>query len=455
MTMAAAAGTEVNVTALIDGRRIGSFQVRVALLCAATVFFDGFDAQTIGYVAPTISKAWRLTPGALAPVIAWGLIGLAIGALSFSLLADRIGRKPVIIASTFAFGICSLLTASADSPDSLLLWRFLTGLGLGGAMPNPIALTTEYSPQKSRATMVMAMFVGFSLGSAVGGAIAAQIVPIWGWRSVFVLGGIFPIVLAPVLVALLPESIRLLALRGTEGERVAMLLARIDPTWTFAPGTRFVAPEEHPPGFAVLHLFRERRAAGTLLLWIMFFTNLLDLYLLASWLPTVINNAGISVRRAVITTATLQVGGIAGVLTFARLIDRFGFFRILPPAYFAAGLFIAAIGAVGADPDLIMATVIGAGFCVVGAQTSSNALAGSYYPTFIRSTGVGWALGIGRIGSIIGPTLGGIVLAQRWPMPTIFLAGAVPVFIAAAAAFTLGQLQQPAEGVLGMTARKI
>jgi AAHS family 4-hydroxybenzoate transporter-like MFS transporter len=234
-----------------------------------------------------------------------------------------------------------------------------------------------------------------------------------------------------------------------------MLLARIDPTWTFAPGTRFVAPEEHPSGFAVLHLFRERRAAGTVLLWIMFFMNLLDLYFLTSWLPTVINNAGISVRRAVITTAMLQVGGIVGVLTFARLIDRFGFFRILPPAYFAAGLFIAAIGAVGADPDLIMATVIGAGFCVVGAQTSSNALAASYYPTFIRSTGVGWALGIGRIGSIIGPTVGGIVLAQKWPTPTIFLAGAVPVFIAAAAAFTLGQLQQPAQGVLGMTARKI
>ncbi len=451
---AAGAVNEVNVSALIDGHRISPFQVRVALLCAAVVFLDGFDAQAIGYVAPTISKAWSLKPGALGPVIAAGLVGLAIGALGFSLLADRIGRKPVIVACTLAFGVCSLMTATADSLQSLMVWRFLTGLGLGGAMPNPIALTTEYSPQKSRATMVMAMFVGFSLGSAVGGAIASQIVPHLGWTSVFVLGGIFPILLVPVLVLWLPESIRLLTLRGTAGERVGKLLAQIDPAWVFGQNTQFVAPEEHPPGFPVRHLFAEGRALNTVLLWTMFFMNLLDLYFLASWLPTVINNAGLSVERAVITTAMLQVGGIAGVLTFARLIDRFGFFRVLPPAYFAAGLFIAAIGSAGANPDLIMATVVGAGFCVVGAQTSSNALAATFYPTFIRSTGVGWALGIGRIGSIIGPTLGGLMLALQWHTPTIFLAGAVPVFIAAAAAFTMGTRLRLSTGVAAGPAPK-
>jgi AAHS family 4-hydroxybenzoate transporter-like MFS transporter len=434
---AAAAPAEVNVPALIDGHPISRFQIRVAVLCAAVVFLDGFDAQAIGYVAPTISKSWKLAPGALGPVIAAGLVGLTFGALGLSVLADRIGRKPVIVGSTLFFGIAALLTATAHDLQSLLIWRFITGLGLGGAMPNPIALTTEYSPQRSRATMVMVMFVGFSLGSAVGGAIAAQVVPRFGWESVFVLGGVFPILLTPALMAWLPESIRLLTLRGTQAPRVAVLMGRIDPGWRFAGDTRFIAPEEHAGGFLVRHLFREGRALGTILLWIMFFMNLLDIYFLASWLPTVINNAGLTIERAVITTAMLQIGGIVGVLTFARLIDRFGFLSVLPLAYFGAGLFIAAIGAVGSDPDLIMATVVGAGFCVVGAQTSSNALAATYYPTYVRSTGVGWALGIGRIGSIIGPVLGGLMLAAQWHIPTIFLVGAVPVLIASAAAFTM------------------
>ena len=431
--------SEVNVPALIDAQKISPFQVRVALLCAAVVFMDGFDAQAIGYVAPTLSKAWSLKPGELGWTFSAGLVGLMLGALGFSPVADRIGRKPIIIFCTLWFGVASLLTVTAESTTSLLLWRFVTGLGLGGAMPNPIALTCEYAPQRSRATMIMVMFIGFSLGSAVGGAIAAQLVPSYGWQSVFWVGGIFPILLAPILIFWLPESIRLLALKGTEDAPVAALLARINPALRFERGTRFVAPEEHPEGFPVAQLFAENRAVPTLLIWVMFFTNLLVIYFCATWLPTVINNTGVSVRLAVIATALFQVGGIVGALVLAFLIERYGPYWVLAAAYFAAGILLALIGQAGSAIELIIPAVFAAGFCVVGAQIGANALTATFYPTYIRSTGVGWALGIGRIGSIIGPLLGGMMLSLQWHIPTIFLAGAIPVLIASAAVTALGQ----------------
>jgi len=177
----------------------------------------------------------------------------------------------------------------------------------------------------------------------------------------------------------------------------------------------------------------------------MFFTNLLVIYFCATWLPTVINNTGVSVRLAVIATALFQVGGIVGTLVLAFLIERFGPYRVLAGAYFAAAILIAAIGQAGSAIELIIPAVFGAGFCVIGAQIGANALTATFYPTFIRSTGVGWALGIGRIGSIIGPLLGGMMLSLQWHIPTIFFAGAIPVLIACAAVFAMGRLPKTAK----------
>jgi MFS transporter, AAHS family, 4-hydroxybenzoate transporter len=430
---------DVDVTKLIDQQKISRFQILVALLCAAVVFMDGFDAQAIGYVGPSLSAAWKLPKGALGPVFGAGLFGLMLGALIFGPVADRIGRKPVIILSVLWFGIATLLTVTATSLDSLFWWRLLTGLGLGGAMPNAIALTSEYSPQRSRATMVMLMFIGFSLGSALGGLIAAQFISKYGWASVFWLGGIVPIVLAPVLYIVLPESIRLLALRGSEDQRIRRFMARINPDLNLAQA-HFVISEEHPRGFTVKHLFGEGRSVATVLFWIMFFMNLLDLYFLANWLPTVINAAGLSVELAVITTSLLQVGGVVGVLVMARLMDRGNPYLVLGGAFFFAAVLIASIGSAGNTIALLIPAVFATGFCVVGAQIGSNAVAATFYPTAIRSTGVGWALGIGRIGSIVGPVLGGLMLSAGWHTPTIFLIGALPVLIASGAVLAMSQL---------------
>ena len=427
----------INVPDLIDQQNVSSFQIKVLLLCSAIVLMDGFDAQALGYVAPVLSKAWKLKPGALKDVFAAGLFGLMLGALFLAPVADRVGRKTVIIGSTLTFSAFTLCTLTADSLNSLLIWRFLTGLGLGGAMPNGIAMMSDYSPQRRRAQMVMVMFTGFSLGAALGGFFAAWLIPQLGWKGVFWVGGLLPLVLVPFLTAGLPESIRLLAVRGTEDNRIRALLKRINPQLTFPPGTKFTALEERRSGSAVGGLFHEGRAIGTCLLWVMFFMNLLNLYFLANWLPTVINSAGISAQNAALITALLQIGGCVATVSLGPLFDRLSPFVVLTVGYLCASVFIAFIGFSSTSAALLVPVVFGAGFFIVGSQGGANALSAAYYPTALRSTGVGWALGIGRIGSIVGPWVGGLILSFEWKTSSLFLTAAAPALLSSAAALIM------------------
>lgn len=439
----------VDVSELIERHKVGGFQLLVALLCALAVFMDGFDTQMMGYVLPAIAKSLGVAPAAVTPVVVSGLVGLMLGALIFGIVADRVGRKTVIIFCLLLFGVGMLLTPLAGTVRGLAQWRFLTGLGLGGAMPLAIALTAEYSPQKSRATVVMTMFFGFSLGAAVAGFATAALVQRWGWQAVFYAGGALPILYAPVLAAALPESIRVLALRGTEGARLARLVSRLDPEAGVSAATRFTLREEKAEGVPVRHLFRERRAASTVLLWVMFFMNLLCLFFLATWLPTVIARSGLALGFAAIATAMMQIGGCIGTLCFGPLIDRLGAFLVLGCVYVGAALFIALIGLSGAWQLAIVLTAFGAGFCVVGGQNAMNAVASTLYPTYIRSTGVGWALGIGRIGTMVGSALGGLLLALKLPNPTMFAIAAVPALVAAAATFALGRAERRRQEAVG------
>lgn len=415
------------------------------ILCGLAVALDGFNTQAIGYVAPAIARDWHLGREALSPVFASGLIGLMIGALTFGPVADRFGRKRIIIACTAFFGVFSLATAAAHTLDQLIALRFIGGLGLGGVMPNSIALTSEFSPHRSRGTMVMVMFCGFPIGATIGGFAAASIIPAYGWQGVFILGGVLPILLVPVLMGMLPESIRHLVLQGHKPAEVRALLSRVHREFVFPGDTTFVIPEERAPGLAVGHLFRHGRALLTLLLWIVFFTSLLDLFLLANWLPTVFHDAGISLSLSVIATALFQGGGVVGTLGLGWVVDRFGVYRVLTAIYFLGAIFIALLGHLHALAAIMLCT-FGAGVGIIGGQTGANVVAALIYPTYIRSTGVGWALGIGRIGSIVGPVIGGIMLAQRWPLPTIFLAAAFPAVCGSAAIYLMGRTRQLAGG---------
>ena len=435
----ASSASSVDVAGFIDAQPVGGFQIRLLLTCAAVLFLDGFDTTAIGYVAPSLAKEWGLTKGALGPVFSAGLFGLMIGALLFGPLADRIGRKKIIIFSTLAFGIGALVTAFAKDVNTLLAIRFLTGLGLGGAMPNTIALTSEFSPHRRRATMVMAMFCGFSLGAALGGFVAAGLIPHFGWRSVFVVGGVAPLLLVPVLALKLPESVRFLALTGRGDARVAQLLGRINPKAAFAAAARFVVHEPELVGMPVLHLFRAGRTLVTLLLWMVFFMSLLDLYFLSNWLPTVLNDLGASVSEAAAIGSMLQVGGVVATFALGNIIDRFSF-RALALLYFIAVFAVGAIGQLGHSVALVTMAIFVAGFCIVGGQIAANALAAGFYPTSVRASGVGWALGIGRVGSIIGPLVGGALMTMKWSTGAVFVAAAAAALCAALAAFSLSRI---------------
>ena len=429
----------VDVVEFIDRQPVGGFQIRLLLTCAAVLFLDGFDTQAIGYVAPALAREWGLTKAALGPVFSAGLFGLMIGALLFGPLADRIGRKKIIVFSTIAFGIGTLATAFIGNVDGLLALRFLTGLGLGGAMPNAIALTSEFNPRRRRATMVMIMFCGFSVGAALGGFLAAALIPKFGWRAVFLVGGAAPLLLAPVLALRLPESVRFLVLTGRAHQRVVELLGLIAPTAALAPATKFVVDEPRLAGLPVLHLFSHGRAPVTLLLWVVFFMSLLDLYFLSNWLPTVLNDLGASVSQAAMIGSMLQVGGIVGTFALGSIIDRFSF-RALALVYFVAVFAVGAIGQLGHSAVLVTMAIFVAGFCIVGGQIAANALAAGFYPTSVRSTGVGWALGIGRAGSIVGPLVGGALLTLKWSAAEVFMTAALAALCAALAAFSLGWL---------------
>ncbi len=403
----------------------------------------GFNAQTIGYVAPALLPALQITRVALGPLISIGLVGMMIGALVFGPLADRFGRKTILIICTVTFGVMALLTATANSLQSLWVFRLLTGIGIGGAMPNTIALTSEYMPKRLRATAVMTMFCGFSVGAAVGGLIAASLISTVGWRGVFLIGGAIPLVIAVLTALFLAESIRFLLLKGGDDKRVKQYLSKISLTIPAHDEMSAGAGEHASEKSAVRQLFAEGRAKITPLLWLMFFMNLLNLYFLQNWLPTVMNDVGIRLETAIMISTLFQAVGVVGTILLGRLMDRNNkaAFKILAAAYFGAAVSVFLIGEAGTSVALLILTVSAAGFCVVGGQTASNALVAEYYPTSIRSTGIGWSLGIGRIGGIIGPILGGILLSMGGGARRVFWVAAIPALIGTLAAAAVSVLR--------------
>ncbi|HET9130418.1 MAG TPA: MFS transporter, partial [Terriglobia bacterium] len=319
--------TKINVADRIDGSKISAFQVGVFILCGICLMLDGFDVQAIGYVAKSLFAEWHI-PNSAGRVVSATLVGVLLGSILLSMLADRIGRRPVLIGATLYFSILTVLTTQMTTLDSLLGIRFLAGIGLGGIMPNAVALVGEYSPRRSRVSIMLIVANGFTAGAAIGGVIASWLVPAFGWKSVFYAGGALPLLIGLSMLAWLPESLQFLVQQGhpeTAREKIGKWLKRIVPDLQMNDRVEFVTTEKKQAGVSFVRLFHQGRAGGTTLIWVVNFLNLLNLYFLAAWLPTVAAEAGFSPSISILVGSTLQIGGTVGALALGWFIHRLGF----------------------------------------------------------------------------------------------------------------------------------
>jgi AAHS family 4-hydroxybenzoate transporter-like MFS transporter len=435
------AGT-INIAETVDSSRVGGFQIGIFALCAACLIMDGFDVQIIGVVAPEVVGEFTLSPGQMGWITTAGLVGILVGAFLFSLLGDRIGRRPVLVTATLYFAALTLATGFTTSFTQFAVLRFFGGIGLGGIMPNLVALVGEYSPKRSRVFISMLIQNGFNIGAMLVGFAALFLIPNYGWRSVFYVGGAIPLVIGTLMLVLLPESLQFLALRRKGDARLGKWLERVDPSVQITPATQFVVPERPAHSASVGELFRSGRSTGTTLLWVMNFMNLVVLYFLSQWLPIVFRNAGMSQANAIWVATTLQGGGVVGTLLLGWLISKYGYIRVLTTSFSIGCIAVALIGqplALG----LLFPVVFVAGHCIIGSQAGLNSLAAAFYPTDVRSTGIGSALGTGRLGAIAGQPVAASLLARGWTPSALLLLTAVPAAITAASVFAMRRQVKP------------
>jgi len=420
----------LNVRDFINNRPLSRNQWVLVLLCFFIVAVDGMDVAIMGFIAPSILSEWNISRPAFGIVMGAAPIGLALGAVLAGSSSDWWGRRKVLLCSVLGFGICTLLTTLAHNTTEMAVLRLLTGLGLGAAMPNATTLLSEYVPERRRAFLVAAMFTGFNLGSAMVGFAAAALIPAYGWQSVLTLGGALPLLLLPLLFFFLPESARYMVVRGYAAREIGKVLskvsqARLEKVQTYATGEAAVQAKQ-----PIAVLFHAGYRLKTVTLWVTYFMGLLVIYLTTGWLPTMMKDAGMSIDRAANVTAMFQLGGTVGALVVGWLMDRLDPNRVIAVAYMLGAVALAVMGFSGLMSPSIVALVVAVGFCLSGAQTGLNGFAPGCYPTMARATGVSWMLGIGRLGSILGSSIGGLLLSQGWGFEGIFCALAVPAVLA-------------------------
>lgn len=427
------------ISEIIDNAKISPYQILILTLCFLIVLLDGFDTAIIGYIAPALREEWQLLPAQLSPAFGAGLLGLLIGSLIFGPVADAIGRKRVLLVSILIFGGGTLASAYTHSIESLTLLRFITGIGLGGAMPTCITLSSEYSPVRRRMIMVTLSWSGFTAGLALGGILAGQIIPAFGWPGVLMLGGIAPLLLLPLLAWQMPESVRFMTSSPKHADNLRKVVERITgKSWAGVT----IVDDERPvkANSPISHLFIEGRAVRTLLLWVAFFCSLFVFYQLTSWLPSILKDVGYDIVQASRIGAMVPLGGTLGAILMALLMDRVGPYRVLALSYLGAALVVGATGYLMGDVYTLAATVFLIGFGVAGAQNGLNLVSATIYPTAARVTGVSWAMASGRFGSIIGSMLGAWMIVASGSTEMFFIWLALPVLVGSAAIFLLYRL---------------
>ena len=428
-------GPSINITELVDAGPISRYQVMAIVLCSLVAFLDGLDSQSIAVAAPIMADNLKLARSALGPIFSAGLFGAMLGALTFGPLADRFGRKAMLIVSAVIFGAFTLLTAYAYSYETLLGVRFLAGIGLGGATPCFLALASEYAPRRRRAMVTSLLWAAFPLGGALGSFINAYILAHSSWQTMFGIGGALPFIVAIALVIWLPESIRFLMASGRHTERLGAILRRMRPD--LPVNASFTADEERIEGVPFKHLFTEGRAVTTLLLWVPFFTAFAVLAIAVVWAPVLLRDHGIPPAQAAVVIGVSSLGALIGMSGAGRLMERFGSVGVLVPALILGGLATAALGHSASAVGSMAVVMFLIGLLVGIGSSGSIALAALTYPTAIRSSGIGWAMGMGRFGQVLAPLFASAMVASGMSGTQLFHLYAIAPIVGAIAIVAL------------------
>jgi AAHS family 4-hydroxybenzoate transporter-like MFS transporter len=432
---------EIDVGALLENRPLGRFHIVTFALCFLILFVDGLDFGSANVGAPSILRAFGAEPGAMSTVFAAGYFGIFLGSVAFGMLGDRYGRRLGALVGVLAYSLPALLMPFATSLEQVALYRFMTGLGIGGVVPNVIALLSETAPKRYRVSAVMASFVGYSLGNATIGQVAAWAIPVFGWWIVFVTAGIAGVILFTVLVFALPESIQLLAAKHPASPRLRTLVARAAPELAITPETRFVLNRPaNETTFSLALLFTGFRRYATPLIWVAFFAEALTYMTLSAWFTVILERAGLPPMDAALTFSFAAMSAIVAILLLGPLMDRFG----PKAAVVSAAIAVSAIyylGTPGLPAWLITATGMLAYASAAATHQSLNGMVGGFYPTIIRGNGVGYATGMGRVAAIFGPGFVGTLFAQL-PLQDVLLFIAAPDVVVALVCIALDRLRK-------------
>ena len=434
---------DLNINTVIDGAKFTPFHWGVLFWCLMIIIFDGYDLVIYGVALPLLMQEWGLTSVQAGLLASTALFGMMFGAMTFGTLSDKIGRKKTIMICVAIFSGFTFLGAFASAPVEFGILRFLAGLGIGGVMPNVVALMTEYAPKRIRSTLVALMFSGYAIGGMSSALLGAWLVPLHGWQIMFYIAGI-PLVCLPIIWKFLPESLMYLTNKG-EVDKVRGIVTRIAPEQTITTQTKFVLDEVSKEDEAPLKaLFQQGRTFSTIMFWLAFFMCLLMVYALGSWLPKLMIQAGYSLGASMYFLFALNIGGMVGAIGGGILADRFHIKKVLTIMFICGAAALILLGF--NSPQFVLYSLIAiAGAATIGSQILLYTFVAQFYPSTVRSTGMGWASGIGRIGAIVGPVLTGALLSLEFSHQMNFLAIAIPGVIAALAIF-LVNLKRSVDG---------
>jgi AAHS family 4-hydroxybenzoate transporter-like MFS transporter len=432
----------VQVSQLLDERGISGFHVQLIVWSVLIALFDGYDIAAIALAAPHLVREWHLDRAALGPVLAASLVGILFGSMLFGWIGDRYGRKRALIGSLLLFGIFTWVAAYATTLAHLSWLRLIAGLGIGGVIPNMIAINIESAPRRSRGTLALIATGLVPLGGALPGFVSATLVPSHGWPILFLIGGIVPVAVAIAAFFWMPESIKYMTLHESERPKLVKLIQRLSPGYPIPEGARFVVEDEKQfPSSNPKYLFREGLHLITPLLWLLFALNLMGYFFLLSWTPTLLTAAKLPPATAALSSAAIQVGGTVGTLLLMGWLNRRQFLAIAILLLLSVPV-VGSMGYIGlgGNQGALLAASFFAGFCVLGVQSGINVCGALVYPTSLRALGSGWQLGVGRIGSIVGPLLGALFVVL--PVDKLYLWSATPFLVGAVVCFAVYRLNQ-------------